>query len=257
MIEALLWDVDGTLAETEREGHRVAFNRAFEAMGLTWRWDERRYGELLRTTGGRERLLADMGARAEAPVAPAERAALAAELHRRKNQFYEAIVHDGDIPLRAGVRELVEEASARGLRQAIVTTTSRVNVEALLRRHFGAERHRCFERLVCAENVAAKKPDPEAYVQALAALGLSPLVALAIEGSAAGAAAACAADIPVVVTRSEYFAQEAVDSAVAIGPGLHTRRGWRPATVGAATGRVRLDDMIEWHGRMEFVSHFG
>jgi HAD superfamily hydrolase (TIGR01509 family) len=261
MINALLWDVDGTLAETERDGHRVAFNRAFEALGLPWRWDELHYGELLRVTGGRERLVADMARRADAPALPAEREALARELHRLKNGFYAARVEEGGIPLRPGVRELVEEAESRGLRQAIVTTTSRGNVDALLGRHFGPRWRALFGVVVCGEDVAAKKPDPEAYRLALAALALGPLETLALEDSFPGATAARAADVPVLVTRSVYFAQDSVEGAVAIGPGLHTRRGWlpalpeRPAPDGA--GPVTLDDLVDWHARMEFVSHYG
>lgn len=259
MINALLWDVDGTLAETERDGHCVAFNRAFEAMGLPWRWDPQHYGDLLRVTGGRERLVADMAQRPDAPALPAERDALARELHRLKNGFYAALVEEGGIPLRPGVRELVDEAESRGLRQAIVTTTSRGNVDALLGRHFGPRWRALFGVVVCGEDVAAKKPDPEAYRLALAALALGPLQTLALEDSFPGATAARAADVPVLVTRSVYFAHDGVEGAVAIGPGLHTRRGWLPGLEAAALedGPVRLDDLIDWHARMEFVSHYG
>ncbi len=262
MIQALLWDVDGTLAETERDGHRVAFNQAFEALGLPWRWDEAHYGRLLRVTGGRERLLADLGTRSDAPALPAEREALARELHRRKNGFYAELVAAGGVPLRPGVQALLDEAAARGLRQAIVTTTSRVNVQALLARHLGAGWARRFDAIVCGEDVAAKKPAPEAYQRALAALQLGPLQTLALEDSMAGASAARAAEVPVVVTRSTYFAQDPIEHAVAVGPGLHTRQGWQPAPAHrapghSAPGRVTLDDLADWFARMELVSHFG
>lgn len=253
MLRALLWDVDGTLAETERDGHRVAFNRAFEALGLPWRWDEARYGELLRVTGGRERILADMAVRADAPVLADEREALARELHRRKNGFYAELVNDGGIALRDGVRAVIEAAAARGLRQGIVTTTSRVNVDALLARHFGARWTDRFAVVVCGEDVVAKKPSPDAHRRALAALGLPPRTALAIEDSCAGAAAAHGADVPVVVARSAYFADDVIDQAVAIGPGLHTRHGWRPAPAGGGSTAVTLDDLVDWHARMEWV----
>ncbi|MBN8507891.1 MAG: HAD-IA family hydrolase [Burkholderiales bacterium] len=257
MLQVLLWDVDGTLAETERDGHRVAFNRAFEAFGLPWRWDEVRYGELLRVTGGRERLLADMAARADAPVLADEREALARELHRLKNGFYAELVYGGGIPLRDGVRELIEAAAARGLRQGIVTTTSRVNVDALLARHLGAGWGDRFAVVVCGEDVAAKKPAPECYRRALAALRLEPLAALAIEDSCSGTTAARGADVPVIVTRSAYFAEDIVDQAVAIGPGLHTRRGWQPAPAPRADAAVTVDDLVDWHARMEWVGAHG
>ena len=162
MLQALLWDVDGTLAETERDGHRVAFNQAFEALGLPWRWDEVAYGPLLRVTGGQERILTYMALRQDAPAALAQRQALARELHRLKNARYGALVAAGAVALRPGVRELIEAAERSGLRQAIATTTSRANVEALLSHHFGADGLRRFDAVVCGEDVAAKKPAPEA-----------------------------------------------------------------------------------------------
>lgn len=258
MIQALLWDVDGTLAETERDGHRPAFNQAFAALGLDWHWDELRYGELLRITGGRERLLADMATRSDAPPA-VERERLAQQLHRLKNRFYAERVAAGHIALRPGVRELVDEAGARGLRQAIVTTTSRSNVQALLLRHFGPQWQQRFPVQVCGEDVAAKKPDPEAHRRALQALGLGALDTLAIEDSLAGAHAARAADVPVVVTRSAYFASEPVEAAIAAGPGLHCRDGWlpKPGRVACNGDRIRLDDLLDWHARMDLISIHG
>lgn len=262
MIEALLWDVDGTLAETERDGHRLAFNDAFAAMGLGWGWDVARYGELLRVTGGRERILADLPAHADAPPTAAEREALARELHRRKNIAYERRLAEGAISLRPGVRELLEEAAARRLRMAIVTTTSRANVTALLRHALGTTARPLFEAAICGEDVVAKKPDPEAYTLALQRLGLPPLATLAIEDSPAGVAAARAADVPVIVTRSAYFEADTVEGVLAVGPGLHTRSGWHPAPGGdgngeAGDGCVTLDDLLDWHARMDFVSQFG
>ncbi len=263
MIEALLWDVDGTLAETERDGHRPAFNDAFAALGLGWRWSEARYGELLRVTGGRERVLLDMATQPDAPGTQGEREALARELHRRKNLAYETRLALGAITLRPGVAAMLDEALGRGLRLAIVTTTSRANVQGLLRHTLGAAALARFEVVVCGEDVAAKKPDPEAYLLALQQLGVSPLATLALEDSPAGVAAARAADVPVLVTRSAYFADDTVEGVVAVGPGLHTREGWRPAlggdsgSGGSAPQRVTLDDLLDWHARMDFVSQFG
>lgn len=260
MPQALLWDVDGTLAETERDGHRVAFNAAFTSMGLPWHWSVAHYGALLRITGGRERLLADMAGRPETPALAGEREALARELHRRKNERYAGMVHEGAFALREGVRELIDEAAAAGLRQGIVSTTSRGNAQALLRRHFGAQWSRRFDVVVCGEDVAAKKPDPEAYLRALAALRLDAPRVVAIEDSPGGVAAARAAEVPVLVTRSAYFAADTVEGAIAIGPGLHQREGWQPAIAAApasTSGRVTLADIRRWHARMEHVSQFG
>jgi HAD superfamily hydrolase (TIGR01509 family) len=256
-IEALLWDVDGTLAETERDGHRVAFNQAFEACGLPWHWSVERYGELLAVTGGRERLLHDMNVRADAPALADERAALARRIHQRKNGLYAEIIATRGIALRPGVRELMDDCSERGVRMAITTTTSRSNVEALLRAQLGASWRELFAVLVCGEDVAAKKPHPEVYLQALERLGIGPLQALAIEDSPGGVAAARAADVPVVVTRSVYFQTSTIDAAIAIGPGLGQRAGWRPqAAAGGTSDRITLDQLLQWHARMETVSHF-
>ena len=254
MLAALLWDVDGTLAETERDGHRVAFNQAFAELGLHWHWDTERYGRLLRVTGGHERLLAAMAGEGDAPALAGEREALARELHRVKNRCYATTVHDGTIQLRPGVAALIDEAAERGVRQAIVTTTSRTNVEALLGRRLGNAWAERFDAVVCGEDVRAKKPDPEAHRRALAALRLPALNTLAIEDSCAGATAARAADVPVLVTRSDYFADDPIDAAVAIGPGLHVREGWQPAPAARPAEHITLDDLIDWHERMELVS---
>lgn len=257
MLKALLWDVDGTLAETERDGHRVAFNEAFAALGLDWHWDIARYGELLRVTGGRERLRAAMADETDAPVLAIEREALVRALHERKNEAYARLVHEGAIRLRPGVRELLDEAAARGLQQAIVTTTSRANVEALLGRHLGPTWRQRFSAIVCGEDVAAKKPHPEAYRRALTALQRVPLEALAIEDSWAGASASRGADVPVIVTRSAYFSTDPLEHVVAIGPGLHTRIGWQPAPADPGEARIGLDQLADWHARMDLVSDPG
>jgi HAD superfamily hydrolase (TIGR01509 family) len=255
-LQALLWDVDGTLAETERDGHRVAFNRAFEDLGVPWRWDEARYGELLRVSGGRERLLADMAQRTDGPDHASEREHLAAELHALKNRHYAEIVTTAQLPLRPGVRALIDEVAAAGVRQAITTTTSRSNVDALLRVHLGAGWQHHFAAVVCGEDVRHKKPDPEVFVQALRQLDLSPLQVLALEDSPGGVTAARAAGVPVVVTRSYYFADAPVEDAIAIGPGLHTRQGWQPLLV-AAPGGVKWADLLAWRVGFESISQFG
>lgn len=256
-LQAVLWDVDGTIAETERDGHRIAFNLAFEALGLAWHWDEARYGELLAVTGGRERMLVDMAMHRDAPAMADEREALARELHARKNTFYAEIVGQGRLPLREGVAALMDECSARGLQMALATTTSRGNVDALMRVHLGPRWAERFGAVVCGEDVAQLKPDPEVFERALHVLGLGPLEAVAIEDSPGGAAAARAAHVPVVVTPSAYFADATIEGAIAIGPGFQVRQGWRPALDPQAGGRVTLDDLIGWHAEMDNVSQFG
>lgn len=247
MLRALLWDVDGTLAETERDGHRVAFNLAFEARGRDWHWDEQRYGELLRVAGGRERLLHDMAGRRDAPQDAAGRQALALELHALKNRYYGELVAAGGVALRPGVPELMDDAEAAGLAMAIVTTTSRCNVDALVEATLGRDGHRRFATVVAAEDAPRRKPDTQAYALALARLGLAPTQTLALEDSPAGVSAARAAGVPVVLTRSRYFADAPGEGTVAAGPGLGSGRGWTPAASG--TGRIDLAQLMSWTTR--------
>jgi HAD superfamily hydrolase (TIGR01509 family) len=209
MLAALIWDVDGTLAETERDGHRLAFNQAFESMGLRWRWEPARYGELLHITGGRERLLHDMDHHADAPAAPIERQALAAELHQRKNAAYAGIVSMGRIVPRPGVLRLMDEAREAGLPQGIATTTSRSNVEALLGGWFGRRWRERFGAVVCGEDVQRTKPDPEVYSRTLAQLGSTAQHAVAVEDSLPGLRAAGRAGLRVLLTPSVYFPSNA------------------------------------------------
>jgi HAD superfamily hydrolase (TIGR01509 family) len=250
VIRALLWDVDGTLAETERDGHLRAFNRAFEALALPWRWSAEHYGELLRVAGGYERLLHDLAQRPEAPLEEGARAALARRVHALKNELYGAIVQRGELPLRAGVLELMADCRTARVPMAIATTTSRVNVEALLRQHLGADWDARFAAVVCAEQAPRKKPHPEVYQCALAALAVAPRQAVAIEDSPAGVEAAEAAGVPVVVTRSHYFGAgpEPAQRVIAVGPSLGTGRGWAPAAA-SGVARIGLEQIVRWHAR--------
>jgi HAD superfamily hydrolase (TIGR01509 family) len=246
-LEALLWDVDGTLAETERDGHRVAFNRAFAMLDVPWRWGEGRYAELLAVSGGRERLLHDMRERPEAPADPDQRESLAGRLHWLKNECYARIVAQAGMPLREGVRELFDDCARAGLRMAIVTTTSGSNVQALLGAHFGAGWRERFAAVICAEDAPRKKPDPQAYLIALRALRLAPQQVLAIEDAPAGVAAARAAGIPVVVTRSHYFGAADDDGALAAGPSLGSGDGWRAPLAAPDRSRIDLARLAAWH----------
>lgn len=236
MLKALLWDVDGTLAETERDGHRVAFNLAFAEAGLAWGWTEQRYAELLHVTGGRERILADMATRADAPSNGAAREALARRLHLRKNHFYAEQVAQGRVLARPGVVALIREAAAAGLVQAIVTTTSRSNVQALLPTLLGPNWGACFSAVLCGEDTVRKKPDPEVYTLALQRLGLAPHDALAIEDSTPGAQAAQAAGVPLVLRPSVYFQANALPAGVC-------------GQLCAEAERFDLAQLRQWHGR--------
>lgn len=254
---ALLWDVDGTLAETERDGHLVAFNQAFAEAGLAWHWSDDHYRALLQVTGGRERILHDMALRSagpepgddEVPAGEAARESLALSLHQAKNRIYAERVAEGLIPLRPGVLALFDACRDQGIPMAITTTTTRASVAALLGRHLGPAWVDRFATLVCAEDVERKKPDPAVFLIAVDRLGLAPARALAIEDSPNGVKAARAAGCPVIVTRSVYFAEDAIDGALAVGPGLDQRRGWTPppsATARGAEAGIGLEDLADW-----------
>jgi HAD superfamily hydrolase (TIGR01509 family) len=249
-LQAILWDVDGTLAETERDGHRVAFNRAFEALNVPWRWSEARYGELLAIAGGLERLLHDMETQVAAPAQRAARMQLASQLHQLKNGFYTTLAGAGGIGLREGVRELIGDCAAAGVHMGIVTTTGRANVAALLHSTLGERWRARFSVVVCAEEAPRKKPDPQAYHRALeklAQFGLHVAEVVAIEDSPAGAAAARAAHIAVLVTRSLYFTAEDYADVLAVGPSLAASAGWRPPP--ELTGRITLQQIRQWHAQ--------
>jgi HAD superfamily hydrolase (TIGR01509 family) len=253
VIKAVLWDVDGTLAETERDGHRVAFNQAFAVADVPWRWSEQRYGELLTVTGGLERLLYDMQFQTRAPADPEERQALAARLHQLKNEAYVRIVGSGALPLREGVGALMEDCERAGVRMGIVTTTGRANVDGLLRIQLGQNWEAKFAVVVAADAAPKRKPDPQAYLLALAALRLQPREALAIEDSPAGIAAAHGAGLPVIVTRSYYFPVADHSGvvplgALAAGPSLARSDGWQPQAV-AGTTRIGLKQINHWYAQ--------
>jgi HAD superfamily hydrolase (TIGR01509 family) len=216
---AVIFDVDGTLAETERDGHRVAFNRAFADAGLRWHWDERLYGELLAVTGGRERIVHFAQRFAADWLRQDDASHRVAELHAAKNRRYADIVRSGELRLRPGLPALLDELSAAGVRLAIATTTSRANVEVLLRSTLGASASARFEVIVCGEDVARKKPDPEVYAQALRSLRLQAGQCLAVEDSANGLRAALAAGIATVVVRSLYTRDEDFAGALRVDDG--------------------------------------
>lgn len=217
-LQALLWDVDGTLAETERDGHRSAFNRAFAEVGVDLHWDPERYGELLAVTGGRERITAALRElRGHAPD-PAEVEAL----QTAKQRHYAELVEAGELVLKPGVAELMRQAAEAGLCQAIVTTSGRAAVEALARRCLG-DLAELLELWVCGGDVGRKKPDPEGYHLALARLDLPASAALALEDSGNGLRAAVGAGLGCVITLSHYGTLEPADTfdaALAVVEGL-------------------------------------
>jgi HAD superfamily hydrolase (TIGR01509 family) len=211
-LRGLLLDFDGTIAETERSGHRLAYNRAFEEFGLDWHWDEALYGDLLGVAGGKERLQFYIERFRPEMRDEGRTEALIAELHRAKIRAFDEI--GPTIPLRPGVARLVREARAAGVRVAIATTAAKPGVEAVLR---GDPALLAAIDLIAADDVGgAKKPAPDIYLWALAELGLTAGDCVAIEDSNVGLRAALASGLATIVTVSDYTAGQDFSGAAAV-----------------------------------------
>jgi HAD superfamily hydrolase (TIGR01509 family) len=219
-LQALIFDVDGTLADTERDGHRIAFNLAFTDAGLDWHWDEALYGELLAVTGGKERIRFFVERHQPEFARRPDFDSLVNSLHATKTAHYVRLVERGALPLRPGVMRLIEEARAAGMRLAIATTTSPENVTVLLRASMAPEAVAWFEVIGAGDIVPAKKPAPDIYLWVLEQLGLPAEACLALEDSANGVKSSLAAAIPTLVTESEYTQGQDFTGALAVLPDL-------------------------------------
>ena len=221
-LKALIFDVDNTLAETE-EAHRAAFNRVFADWGLDWHWSQPQYRELLKTTGGKERI------RAWQQGLPEDARRLSddeiARMHKEKTGIYTGILAAGNLDLRPGVAEMIEAARSAGLKLAVATTTNLPNVEALTSCCWGKAPGDLFDVIAAGDEVASKKPAPDVFQLALERLELGPEVCVAFEDSLNGMISARGAGLPVVVTPSVYTddqdfsgAQMVVDSLAGMRP---------------------------------------
>ncbi len=215
-LEASIFDVDGTLADTERDAHRLAFNRAFADAGLDWEWSVERYGALIRVAGGKERILAYLNSDRPGFQPSPDLWKWAAELHQAKKHHYRQLVSDSSIPLRPGVRRLIKEARQSGVRLAIATTSDPDNVLALLETAMEPNSASWFEVIAAGDVVPAKKPAPDIYKYALQKLGLPPEACLAIEDSHQGLQAATRAGLKTVITFNGYTQDEDFSAAALV-----------------------------------------
>ncbi|MDP3522381.1 MAG: HAD-IA family hydrolase [Hydrogenophaga sp.] len=232
-LQALIFDVDGTLADTEA-AHLAAFNHAFAEEGLDWRWDTALYTELLEISGGKERM-AHYWRRTRGDIVDVDGTGVRDtidRLHALKTAAYETMVQDGAVELRPGVLRLMSEAQAQDLRLAIATTTSPVNIAALLKRAIGPDWRTHFAAIGDASTAPVKKPHPQVYLQMLDALALPANACLAFEDSSNGLRAATTAGIATVVTPNSFTAHHDFSGALRVVPDLQ---------------QVHLAQLREWH----------
>ena len=221
MLKALIFDVDGTLADTEM-AHLAAFNHAFAQVGLDWRWDVPLYTKLLEVSGGKERIRAYWESRGDLPRELHGGAVdqTIARIHELKTAAYEQAVQDGMVQMRPGVLALMAEAMDAGLRLAIATTTSPVNITNLLKQAMGLDWQNHFSVIEDASTAPRKKPDPSVYLQTLQRLGMQTSECLAIEDSSNGLRAARSAGLATVITQNEFTAHHDFAGALRVLPSL-------------------------------------
>ena len=232
-LKALVFDVDGTLADTEM-AHLAAFNQAFTEEGLDWRWDVAGYTQLLEISGGKERML-HYWKQVHPDVKDIDGGGLKDtidRLHAMKTAAYENAVQSGAVQLRPGVLALIQSAHAAGLRLAIATTTSPVNIAVLLRNAIGPDWKDLFAVIEDASTAPKKKPHPQVYTQTLTRLGLSGADCLAFEDSANGLNAAKSASLPVIVTPNSFTAHHDFTGALKVLPDL---------------GDITIEQLRSWH----------
>jgi HAD superfamily hydrolase (TIGR01509 family) len=203
-LRALIFDVDGTLSNTERDGHRVAFNQAFDEYDLGWHWSVETYGELLAVTGGKERMQFFADKFLDKDEFPENLQQKIPELHQAKTRHYTELLAGGSIPLRPGVERLLNEAREREYRLAIATTTTPENVTALLTHTLGSDSINWFEVIAAGDIVPAKKPAPDIYDYAIKKMALNADECIAFEDSGNGIKSSVAADLNTIITINDY-----------------------------------------------------
>lgn len=239
MLKALIFDMDGTVADTEMV-HMAAFNRAFAEMGLDWKWDVPLYTRLLEVSGGKERIRAYWEGRGDLPreIGLGGIDDTIGRIHELKTAAYEQAVKDGEVQMRPGVLAIMSAAMTADMPVTIATTTSPVNITSLLKRWIGPDWREMFILIEDASIASRKKPDPMVYLKTLKRLGLSPESALAIEDSANGLKAAQRAGIATLVTTNLFTEHHNFSGALRVLPSL---------------SGITLSHLREWH--RQFLTH--
>lgn len=215
-LKALIFDVDGTIAETEKDGHRVAFNLAFDELNLPWQWDADFYGKLLKIGGGKERFTYYLNNYQTDFQLPTSLDEFVLNVHKIKNRYYAQLVQDKTIKLRTGVARLMKEAHKNNVRLAIASTSAVKNVKSLLDGTCDPEMISWIEVIAAGDMVENKKPAPDIYLLALEKLNLSPTECVTIEDTNQGLVAATKADVKTIVTVNDYTKDENFDSAMIV-----------------------------------------
>ncbi|MGY6528373.1 MAG: HAD family hydrolase [Cyanobacterium sp.] len=215
-LKALIFDVDGTIAETERDGHRIAFNLAFNQLDLPWQWDVDFYGSLLEIGGGKERFTHYLNNYQSDFNLPSSLEEFVQNVHKIKNKYYAQLVQDKTIKLRTGVKRLMTEAHEKNVRLAIASTSAVKNVKALLDGTCNPEMISWIEVIAAGDMVENKKPAPDIYELALEKLNLSPEECATIEDTNQGLVAATRANIKTIITVNDYTKEQKFDSAMVV-----------------------------------------
>jgi HAD superfamily hydrolase (TIGR01509 family) len=216
-MKALIFDCDGVLVDTERDGHRVAFNRAFAAAGIAAEWSVALYGELLKIAGGKERMTHYFNEHGWPKGHTAE--TLIPGLHKKKTAIFTELVASGSLPLRPGINRIVDAAHAAGIRLGVCTTSAAQSVDGVLDL-MGAARKAKFELVLAGDVVAKKKPDPQIYEMAARTFDLPGRDCVVIEDSRNGLRAALGAGMPCLITTSTYTRDEDFTGAARVVPEL-------------------------------------